>query len=83
MRIILKAVNQELAARGTRPELQTGDGYFYFHMGEAANWLDRTVRLPTLNSLTLSQWLDEFQRLKKLNAEIMARKPKRTKKAHE
>jgi hypothetical protein len=38
--------------------------------------LDRTVRLPTLSSLTLQQWLDEYQRLKKLNAEIMRIKKK-------
>jgi hypothetical protein len=83
MRITIKTVNQELAAKGHTARLEKGDGYFYFHLGEAANWLDRTVTVPTLNSLTLSQWLDEFQRLKRLNAEIMGTKPKRTRKAAE
>jgi hypothetical protein len=36
-----------------------------------ADWLDRTVRVPTVSSLTLKEWLQEFERLKKLNAEIM------------
>jgi hypothetical protein len=81
MRVTVHTINQELAARGHAARLEKGDGYFYFHLGEAANWLDRTVRVPTLNSLTLQQWLDEFQRLKRLNAEIMAAKPKRTRKA--
>jgi hypothetical protein len=32
------------------------------------DWLDRTVRVATLNALTLEQWVQEFLRLKKLNA---------------
>jgi hypothetical protein len=51
--------------------LVNGDGYFYFRGGEAANWLDKTVRVPTLSSLTLDQWLKAFQDLKKKNAEIL------------
>jgi hypothetical protein len=41
------------------------------HTGEAADWLDRTVQVPTLNALTMDEWIAEFQRLKKLNQEIM------------
>jgi hypothetical protein len=41
--------------------------YFYFSSGEAIDCVDRTVKIPTLASLTLDQWLDEFNRLKKLN----------------
>jgi hypothetical protein len=69
MRVTLKAINAELAKRGHQAMLEKGDGYFYFWSGDAANWLDRTVRVPTLSSLTLEQWLQAFQDLKK-NAEI-------------
>jgi hypothetical protein len=45
-------------------------GYPNFHLGEAADWLDRAARVPTLSSLTLEQWLGEFDRLRKGNAEL-------------
>lgn len=70
MPLTLKTVNAELAKRGHNAQLARGDGYFYFWFGEAADWLDKTVTVPTLNSLTLEQWIGEFQRLKKLNQEI-------------
>jgi hypothetical protein len=71
MRLTLKAINDELHRLGHNVLLAKGDGYFYFWSGEAADWLDRTVVAPTLNSLTLKQWLDEFRRLKELNRQIM------------
>lgn len=67
----LKTINDELARRGHRARLQKASGYFYFLGGEAADWLDRSVGVRTLNSLTLKQWIDEFQRLKALNAQIL------------
>ena len=70
MRVTLKAVNTELAKRGHKAMLISGDGYFYFRGGEAADWLDRTIRVPTLSSLTLDQWMQAFTDLKKKNAEI-------------
>ncbi len=70
-RITLKAINAELERRGHRAVLVKGDGYFYFTSGEAADWLDKTVNVPTLSALTLDEWISEFTRLKKLNAEIM------------
>ena len=85
MRLTLKAVNAELAWRGWTALVTKGDGYFYFQSGEAEDWLDRTVNVPSLSSLSLEQWLPEFDRLTKLNAEIMgtsakpAPKRKRTK----
>ena len=69
MPITLKKINSELAQRGVRVE--KASGYFYFMGGEAANWLDRTVRVPKVSSLTLEQWIAEFERLRKLNAEIV------------
>jgi hypothetical protein len=50
--------------------LEKASGYFYFFGGEATDWLDRTVRVTTVNALTLEQWIEEFQRLKKLNQRI-------------
>jgi hypothetical protein len=71
MRLTLKSINDELSKRGYTARLAKGDGYFYFHFGEVADWLDRTVKVPTVSSLTLAEWISEFQRLKKLNMEIM------------
>ncbi len=71
MRLNLKIINDELAKRGHTARLEKGDGYFYFQLGEAADWLDRTVGVRTINSLTLKEWMQEFGRLKELNAQIM------------
>ena len=71
MRLTLKAINDEFKRRGLNVQLEKGDGDFIFQGGEAANWLDTTVRVGTLSSFTLEQWLDEFNRLKKLNRDIL------------
>ncbi len=71
MRLHLKIVNAELAKRGITARLEKGEGYFYFHFGEAADWLDRTVRVRKINDLTLKEWMAEFQRLRELNSRIM------------
>ena len=71
MRISLKAINSELERRGSQAVLARGDGYFYFWGAEAADWLDRTVRVPTLHSLTLDQWMEEFQKLRETNRKLM------------
>ena len=67
----MKGVNQELARLGHDVLLAKGRGYFYFWTGEAADWLDRTVNVPSLSALTLDQWVEEFRRLQKLNREIL------------
>ena len=71
MRLTVKAINKELAKRGSGARLEKGDGYFYFSGGEAADWLDRTVNAHSLGSLSLDQWMAEFDRLKELNKEIL------------
>jgi len=71
MQLHLKTINDELARLGHSSVLAKGDGYFYFSSGEAADWLDRTVKVRTINSLTLKQWVKEFRRLKELNERIM------------
>jgi len=77
MPLTLKRINSELFKRGVR--LEEASGYFYFIGGEAANWLDRTVRVPKVSSLTLEQWVGKFERLQKSNAQIMKVKPVRSK----
>ena len=72
MRLDLKIINTELARRGHGARLEKGSGYFYFHSGEAADWLDSVVKVRKLNTLTLKQWMEEFARLKELNAQIMS-----------
>lgn len=69
--LTLKAINDELARRGYSARLEKASGYFYFSGGESEDWLDRTVGLRTINSLTLKQWIEEFRRLKVLNERIM------------
>ena len=48
MGLTLKSINAELAKRGHTAMLVKGDGYFYFRGGEASDWLDKTVTVPTL-----------------------------------
>lgn len=71
-RLSLQTVNEELARRGHRAQLHKASNYFYFAGGEAADWLDSSVGVRTLNTLTLKEWVEEFRRLKALNAQIMA-----------
>ena len=51
--------------------MESGNGYFFFLGLEPANWLDKTVKVPKVSSLTLEQWVAEYERLKKLNEEIL------------
>ena len=67
--------------RGHMARLDKGRGYFYFHLGEAAAWLDRTVKVAALSSFTLKLRLDEYQRPKTLNQEILRLSARRTKNA--
>ena len=67
-RVTLKAVNDELVRRGHHARLEKASGYFYFWSEDAAGWIDRTVRVPTLNALTVDQWVGEYLRLKNVNA---------------
>jgi hypothetical protein len=70
-------VNDELARRGHHARLEKASGYFYFWSEDSADWIDRTVRVETLNALTVEQWVTELKRLKRLNQEIMG-KPRQT-----
>ena len=71
MRITVEAINETFET-GVRCTARKGDGYFYFAGGEAADWLDRTVNAHSLSRLSLEQWIAEFERLKKLNKDVLS-----------
>ena len=79
-RVTIKAVNDELARLGHQARLEKASGYFYFWTEDAADWIDRTVPVEKISALTLDQWVAEYLRLKKVNAEIL-RSPRVSKKA--
>jgi len=81
MRVTLKTIDDELRRLGHDVHVEKGDGYFYFWKGEANDWLDRTVNVPKVSSLTLEQWIDEFNRLKKVNDGMLAGKEPKKKAA--
>jgi hypothetical protein len=70
MRVTLKTINDQLKSLGSDARLEKGDGYFYFTSGEAASWLNPTVRVPTLASLSLEEWVDKFLELRKLSQSL-------------
>ena len=70
-RLTLKTVNDELARLGHAERLAKASNYFLFESGEADNWLDRTVGVRTISSMTLKQWIEEFKRLKAVNEQIL------------
>ena len=67
----LKIVNDELARLGYAERLAKADNHFLFEGGDADDWLDRTVGVRTINSMTLKQWVAEFRRIKALNEQMM------------
>jgi hypothetical protein len=75
MRVTLKSVNEELARTGHNVELVKGGGYFFFRGGEADEWIDRAVRVLTISSLTLEQWVGEYNRLKAVNEQFTKATP--------
>src|SRR5579872_264184 len=74
MALSLKKINAELLKGGHTAMLGKGDGYFYFWGGETVNWLERTVRVPTLKSFTLDQWLNQFHILEEKNRKLLSGK---------
>jgi len=77
VRLDLKIVNAELARLGIRERLAKAKNYFYFVEGDAENWLDRSVGVRTINTMTLKEWVAEYRRLKALNDQIMGTAKKR------
>jgi hypothetical protein len=54
--------------------LRSVDGYFYFGGGGAVNWLTNSVTMQRVSDLTLDQWLEEFDKLLKLDKKLHKRK---------
>ena len=76
-----------LNSSGMTFTFEKGEGYFYFWKGDANNWLDRTVNVPKVSSLTLDKWVGEFNRIEKLNRDVLSvkalgRKTKQPKRIH-
>ena len=64
----------------------TNDLEFIFQQFDDSSrndWLDKTVNAPTVNSLTLDQWGEEFRRLKKLNHDILHARPESKRRIHQ
>jgi hypothetical protein len=80
MQLHLKVINDELKRLGFRAELAKGNGYFFFRSGEAEDWIDRSVGVRTINSMTLKEWVEEYRRLKALNQQILGTARKGAKK---
>ena len=40
---------------------------------EPAAWVDKTVKVPKVSSLMPEEWVAEYERLKKVNEEILRR----------
>lgn len=72
-RVTRKMINDALRKRGRDESLRPGDGYFYFGGGEAIHWLSNSVRVKRLSDLTLERWLEEFDKLLKIDKKL--RKP--------
>ena len=70
-RLKIKTVNYELARLGHAERLAKAENYFLFTGGAADEWLDRTVAARTISSMTLKEWIAEFERLKALNVQIL------------
>ena len=70
-RVTLKTVNDALAKREGGARLFKASGYFYFDSGEAASWIDKAVYAPTIGSRTVEQWLEELDRLKTVNRDLL------------
>ena len=58
----------------TRPVWKRQADTSNFWSGEASGWIDATVRVDKISVLILEQWIAEFKRLTKVNAEIIGGK---------
>lgn len=68
MRVTSATVNKALAAAGHAERLykghsDSGQVYWYFGEGDAADWYETMVCVPRVSDLTVAQWLEEHARL--------------------
>ncbi len=58
-------VNAALKARGRGERLRRGAGYYYFSDGETGRWRATSVYVYRADSLTVAEWLHEFDELQR------------------
>jgi hypothetical protein len=78
-RVTIKAVNDTLCATWLPSAPGGGERLFLLLDGRSVRMDHATVPVDKIGVLTLEQWIAEYKRLKKLNAEML-RSPKATKK---
>ncbi len=64
MRVTLKNINAALKAKGYKDELFKGYGYFYFMGDDAMNWNSGSVMTPHLTSMSVEEWVQEYEEMK-------------------
>lgn len=69
----LKAVNKALREAGhdvtlASAELARGKNYFYFRGDEPSKWFSASVMTSKLSSLSVSQWVKEYESMKNQNS---------------
>lgn len=62
---IVAQVNQALKAKGVAERLARGRGYSYFRGGNTGNWRETAVYVSDPGALSVDEWLEEFERLRK------------------
>ena len=64
MNITCATVNKMLKEHGIKERLCKGNGYMFFCEGDSDKWYSTMVCVTSANSLTLEQWLFEYNNLK-------------------
>ena len=71
MVVFLKNHQRGTGEGGIQGIAHQGRRVFLLYGGEAVDWLDCTVRVPTLHAPKVDQWIDEFQKLASKNQQLM------------
>lgn len=58
-----RRVNKVLAANGRAERVQQGNGYFYFHSGEAMSWYTSSVPVCRISHCTVAEVIAEFNEM--------------------
>lgn len=61
---VVAAVNANLKAIGEVPRLRRGSGYYYFD-GPALGWPSSSVYVFRADSMSVSEWMDQYRALKR------------------
>lgn len=60
----VQEVNRELKRLGIPDKLVKGRGYYYFTGPNASGWYTSSVMTYRADSMTVAQWLKEYENLK-------------------